>query len=335
MPNLKDIEKRITSVSSQKKITRTMEMVAAAKIRRATERMIAATPYADAMVETLAYVATQTGGAESVLLRDREDVKNLLVVVVVSDRGLAGGFNSSVFRYVERLVKRKAAEGVQVQIAACGKKAISYFTYRKITPVLEIRDRSADPSPDDAAALAAYAIAGYEDGSLDEVIVVYNHAKNAAEQILREERVLPVDTSSFEEGKVGSAAGFGAEGVENLSSRDAAVQAVSAGAAVSAAQKDPSEDTLTKKQHGSIDFEPSEGVVLDSLLPAYVRTVFYHALIDSAAGEQGARRTAMKAATDNATEIANTLKRLYNRVRQGAITTEISEIVGGAAALEE
>jgi len=334
MPSLKDLEKRINSISSTKQITRTMEMVAAAKIRRATERMVAATPYADAMVETLSFLATRAQSLNAPLLKTHDEVKNTLIVVVVSDRGLAGGFNSNVFRYVERLIKRKTADGTQVHIAACGKKAASYFNYRKMTPVLEFRDHSADPTPDEAAALAAYAIGGFEDGSLDEVLVVYNHAKNAAEQTLREEQVLPVDTSRFEKSKLGSASGLGMLDTENLNSRDAALQSI-VGSVVTAAQAEAEEEEDPNRKHGDIEFEPSEEVVLENLLPAYVRTVFFHALIDSAAAEQGARRTAMKAATDNATEIGDALKRLYNRVRQGAITTEISEIVGGAAALEE
>lgn len=298
MPNLHDIERRISSVSSTKQITRTMEMVAAATIRRSTERVDAATPYSTSMAEILANVAKRVGGSENALLQKHDEIKNVLVVAVVSDRGLAGGFNSNILRYVERLMKEKQAAGVQVHLAACGKKAIGYFNYRKITPVLEFKDLSANPTVDEAIALATYAIAGYTDGSLDEVIVVYNHAKNAAEQILREELVLPIDTDVLvKEGAV------------------------------------PAEEG--EKFESEFDFEPSAEFVLENLLPAYVKTTLYHALIDSAAAEQGARRTAMKAATDNATEMVGTLTRLYNRVRQGAITTEISEIVGGAAALEE
>ena len=297
MPNLHDIERRITSVSSTKQITRTMEMVAAAKIRRATERVASATPYSDSMMEMLANVAERVGGSENALLRKHDEIKNVLVVVVVSDRGLAGGFNSYVLRHAESLMKAKQAAGASVQIVACGKKAGGYFSYRKITPVLEFKDLSADPTVEEASAIATYAINGYETGELDEVIVVYNHAKNAAEQTLREELVLPVDTN-----------------------------ALLAEAGLDAGEEQPT--TLS----GDVVFEPDAAGVLDRLLPAYVRTTIYHALIDSAAGEQGARRTAMKSATDNANDVVELLTRLYNRVRQGAITTEISEIVGGAAA---
>ena len=299
MPNLHDIERRINSVASTKQITRTMEMVAAAKIRRATERVEAATPYSNSMMEMLANVAERVGGSENALLQKHDEVKNVLVVVVVSDRGLAGGFNSNVLRHVEQLMKEKQAAGAQVDIVACGKKAVGYFNYRKIVPALEFKDLSADPTVEEASAIAAYAIDGYEKGELDEVILVYNHAKNAAEQRLREELVLPIDTAALLEKPAADA------------------------------------EAATSELSGDVVFEPSADGVLDRLLPAYVRTTLYHGLIDSAAAEQGARRTAMKSATDNANEMVETLTRLYNRVRQGAITTEISEIVGGAAALED
>lgn len=301
MPNLHDIERRIGSVSSTKQITRTMQMVAGAKIRRASERVQDATPYADSMVEMLASVAKRVGGSENALLRKHDEVKNVLLVAVVSDRGLAGGFNSNILRHADHLMKEKQAAGAAVQIVACGKKAVGYYTYRKIEPVLGFIDMSANPTVDEAASVAAYAIEGYANGDIDEVIVLFNHAKNAAEQVLCEELVLPVDASALE------------------------VELVADGAEVG---EEP-------KIEGDVIFEPSIEAVLDCLLPAYVRTVLYQALIDSAAAEQGARRNAMMAATDNATDVIETLTRLYNRVRQGAITTEISEIVGGAAALED
>ena len=293
MPNLHDLERRINSVNSTKQITRTMEMVAAAKIRRATDRVEAATPYSDSMAEMLANVAATTGGADNALLQTHDEVKNVLLIAVVSDRGLAGGFNTNVLRHVEKIINARKGEGVSAQVVACGKKAVSYFSFRGIEPVLVFKDQSADPTVDEAASIANLAITGYESGEYDQVVLVYNHAKNAAEQQLREELVLPIDAQGFAE--------------------KAEEQQVS----------------------GDVIFEPSSEAVLESLLPAYVKTMIYHALVDSAAGEQGARRTAMKSATDNANEMVETLQRYYNRVRQGAITTEINEIVGGAAALEE
>lgn len=299
MPNLHDIEKRIKSVSSTMKITRTMEMVAGAKVKHATERIETAAPYADSMTEMLQGVAARVQASENPLLEKRGVIKRMLVVAVVSDRGLAGGFNSNVLRSIEKTIRAKKAQGVEVDVIACGKKAIGFFKYRKITPVLEFKDLSADPTLEEANAIADYAVKAYEEGSIDEVVLVYNHAKNVAEQVLRTDVILPIDT-----------------------------QAVMTAAAEQA-------EATTDSVPASVEFEPEPAEVLARLLPAYVRTSIYRALIDSAAGEQSARRTAMHSATENATEMVETLSRLYNRVRQGAITTEITEIVGGAAALEE
>ena len=300
MPNLHDIERRIGSVSSTKQITRTMEMVAAAKIRRASERVYNALPWASAISEMLISTAKYAPLDSEPLLATHDEVKRALIVVIASDRGLAGGFNSNVLRHAEKLIKEKERQGIEVEIVACGTKAIGYFSYRNIVPIFEFRDLSADPTYEEAAEISQFAGDSYREGKLDEVIIVFNHAKNAAEQQLREELLLPVDTSAFE-----------------------------------AAKAETADESAGEKLEGDVIFEPSPEAVLDQLLPAYVRTTLYHALIDSAAAEQGARRNAMMSATDNATEMVNTLTRLYNRVRQGAITTEISEIVGGAAALED
>lgn len=293
MANLRDIKKRINSVNSTRQITRTMEMVATAKIRRATDRVQAATPYSDSMMEMLGGVAEHASGVEHPLLLKHEEEKRALVIAVVSDRGLAGGFNSNVLRDVERYIARKAEQGVDVDIIACGKRGISYFRYRKYEPVMEFRDLSADPTMDEARQIAAYAIDRYSANEVDEVYVVYNHARNAADQDLIEEAILPIEPGDL----------------------------------VTASDEN--------KAQASYEFEPDPKAVLANLLPAYVETRVYHALVDSAAAEQGARRKAMKSATDNADEMVKTLTRSYNRARQGAITTEINEIVGGAAALED
>lgn len=332
MPNLRDIEKRINSVSSTKQITRTMEMVATAKIRRATDRMVSSTPYASSMVEMLSYVKSRVKDDENPLFVKHDIIENVLIIVIASDRGLAGGFNSTIFRHVEKLKKEKEAMGATVQIAACGKKTIGYFTYRKVMPVLEFRDLSADPSVEQVNKIASYAMGAYADGSLDEVIVVYNHTKNAAEQILHEEVILPLNPDSINNERLGS---FGGKKGTTAHSKDASavVAQTLIDSAISSAGKVAEENSRVIA--GDIAFEPDEKSVLGSLIPAYVKSVIYHALIDSAAAEQGARRTAMKAATDNATEMVESLSRVYNRVRQGAITTQITEIVSGAAAMED
>ena len=305
MPTLRDIKKRINSVQNTKQITRTMEMVAAAKISRASARVTAATPYSDSMTEMLGSVAGHASALDHPLLAVREDRKRVLVITVVSDRGLAGGFNSNVLRKVENFIRKQEAQGIECEVVACGKKAAAYFKYRGIAPLMTFRDLSADPTLDEAREIAAEAIERYTSTDLDEVVIVYNHARNTADQDLRLEQVLPIAADSF-------AAFAGQE--------DAAVS--------EAEHEEESSGT-------SYEFEPDPEDVLAGLLPAYVQTCIYHALIDSAAAEQGARRKAMKAATDNAEEMITTLTRIYNYARQGAITTEISEIVGGAAALED
>ena len=305
MPNLHDIERRIKSVESTKQVTHTMQMVAAAKIRHSQERVEAATPFANAMEELLGNIG-RMGGCNAALTKPHDEAKNVLLIVMVSDRGLAGGFNSSILRRAERVMKECQAEGKNVSVVACGKKAIAYFKYREIEPVLVFRDLSADPRVEEAEAISDYAIVSYLKGNIDECYVIYNHAKNAAEQVPIERQLLPVDLKYFvPEGEVFKFGGI--------------------------MEPDPDNPNL----HGAIEYEPSEEVVLDKLLPEYMSGCLYYLLIDSAAAEQAARRNAMKNATDNANEMIETLNRLYNRVRQGAITTEINEIVGGAAALED
>ncbi len=309
MPNLHDIERRINSVTSTKQITRTMEMVAAAKIRRASERVENALPWACAISDMLISTAKHAPLSSEPLLQEHDEVKRALVVVVASDRGLAGGFNSNVLRHADKLIHRLERDGVEVEVAACGKKAIGYFSYRGIKPVFEYAGLSADPTYEEAAELSLYVGDGYHYGKLDEVFIVYNHAKNAAEQTLVEQQVLPIKEESYRE----------------LLGLDGAKEDVFK-------SFQPRDD---ESLPGDIDFEPDAESVMFYLMKAYLRNSFYYALIDSAAGEQGARRNAMKSATDNANEMVSTLTRIYNRVRQGAITTEITEIVGGAAALEE
>ncbi len=309
MPNLHDIERRINSVSSTKQITRTMEMVAAAKIRRATDRMQDALPWANALSDMMVSTAKYAPLDSEPLLVHHDEVKRAAIVVVSSDRGLAGGFNSNVLRHAEKLIKEKERRGVEVEVIACGKKAMGYFSYRNIKPVLSFRDLSADPTYAEAAQIAQYIGAGYREGRLDEAMIVFNHARNGAEQVLIDQQVLPLTPQTFAE----------VLGIVPKKEEDVLDQ-----------YRDNE-----KKLVGDVDFEPDAQTVMGELMRAYMLNTFYYALIDSAAAEQGARRTAMKSATDNATEMVETLTRLYNRVRQGAITTEISEIVGGAAALED
>ncbi|MDR1358622.1 MAG: F0F1 ATP synthase subunit gamma, partial [Coriobacteriales bacterium] len=199
MPNLKDIKKRITSVESTKQITRTMEMVATAKIRRATDRIVAATPYATAMLEVLEAVASKASGVDSPLLHTHEHLKRIVVICVVSDRGLAGGFNYNVLRAADRFIQERAAEGIACDVIVCGKKGLPYFKYRKISVALSFRDQSADPELAQAREIGSYIIEAYSSGHVDQVVVFYNHAKNVADQVVTAEQILPIDGYVFAE----------------------------------------------------------------------------------------------------------------------------------------
>ena len=328
MPNLRDIKKRISSVESIKQITRTMEMVATAKIRRATDRIVAATPYAMAMVAVLESIAARAQASENPLLARHESVKRIAVITVCSDRGLAGGFNSNVLRATDRFIAQQRAEGIECDIISCGKKALAFFKYRKLPVLLSFRDQSADPQISQAREIASFVIDAYANEKVDRVVIFYNHAKNIADQVLTSEVILPIEKVTYHE--------IGEEehlAVHTDESAKAAAAHVSA--ALSEARALAQRASSAGEAQGEFDYEPSAAAVLDTLLPAYVETRIYHALLDSAAGEQGARRKAMKSATDNANEMVTTLTRVYNRARQGAITTEITEIVGGAAALED
>ena len=327
MPNLHDIDRRINSVKSTKQITRTMEMIAAAKIRKARERVETTIPYTQGMAVTVSRVVDRLGDSNNPLLKVHDEVKRVLIVSVVSDRGLAGGFNGNVLRASERIIKQKKAQGAECDVIACGKKAISYFRYRQIDPIMEFAGLSEEPTMGEAIQLGNFAMEKYADGTYDEVILVYNHARNAGDLVLRAEYLLPVRRVVFVDAYK-AIPNWLAPMSAFVSTMDLDyLKKIASGADASEADEQVIEPDL--------EFEPSQEEVLWTMMPAYMRTMFYQTLIDSAAGEQGARRNAMKAATDNANEIEINLTRLYNRVRQGAITTEINEIVGGAAALED
>lgn len=296
MANLRDIKTRITSVQSTRQITRTMEMVATAKIRKAQERIESARPYALSMMEVLGNVARFAKGATHPLLAEHETTKRAVVIAVTSDRGLCGAFNSNILRMTEDFVRERSAEGVEVDIVSVGKKAGGYFRYRGIEPIAAYRDISDKPTFMDAKSIASHVIGAYSADELDQVVIAFNRFKNVAEQKPELHQLLPIERRVMD-----AAAG----------------------------------DVEAAELSAEYTFEPDAESVLELLLPTYVETLVYRALMESAASEHGARRTAMKSATDNATEMIGTLTRSYNRARQAAITTEIAEIVGGAAALED
>ena len=297
MPNLRDIKKRIESTSSTRQITRTMEMVSTAKIRKAQEAIESARPYALSMMEVLGNVALFVSGASHPLLEKHGKFERIVVIPVTSDRGLAGAFNSNILRMAEASIAEAREKGAEVDIVAVGKKAVNYFKYREMTPIASFRGISEKPTFADARAIAHEVIGRYGSGEIDAVTILFNRFKNVAEQKPEIHQLLPIERTTLDDAGAGVTAGGGI----------------------------PPE----------YSFEPDAETVLDRLLPTYVETLVYRALMESAASEQGARRTAMKSATDNATDMIATYTRIYNRARQASITNEIAEIVGGAAALED
>lgn len=296
MPNLRDIKQRIDSTHSTRQITRTMEMVSTAKIKKAQERIEAARPYALSMMEVLGNVARFAIGAQHPLLIEHDKRERVIVISVTSDRGLAGAFNSNIIRLTETLMREENDKGATVDLVAVGKKAGAYFRYRGVEPIAAYRDISDKPTFADAKSIAAHVIGAYADGECDAVYVAFNHFKNVADQKPEIHQLLPIERRVMDEA---------------------------------------AEDVEAAKINAEYQFEPDPESVLELLLPTYVETLIYRALMESAASEHGARRKAMKSATDNASEMITTLTRSYNRARQAAITQEIAEIVGGAAAQED
>lgn len=294
MANLRDIKKRITSVQSTRQVTRTMEMISTAKIRKAQERIEGSRPYSDAMAEMLGRVARQVSGASHPLLEVREDQKRAAVIVVGSDRGMAGGFSSAIIHMAQEYMAEKQAIGCEVELITVGRKAAGYFRYRNVELALALEGMSTNPRNTDAKAIADRVIRGYALAEYDEVVILHNRFISVGEQRPERTLLLPFSTEEVETEKV--------EG---------------------------------DKIAGEYIFEPSAEAVLERLIPSFVESRIFAALLDSAASEHAARRKAMKAATDNATEMIGTLTRSYNRARQSVVTTEIAEIVGGAAALED
>jgi F-type H+-transporting ATPase subunit gamma len=296
MATLRDIKNRIGSVQSTRQITRTMEMVSTAKLKKAQTRIENARPYALAMAEVLGNVVRYVDDVSHPLLELRPERRRVALISIVSDRGFAGAFNSNIIRLTERTMAELTAEGIEVEMIFAGKKILGYFRYRGVEPAVSLVGNSDKPSYEEARSIAAHVMREYEAGEVDAVYVLFNRFKNIADQVPEMRQLLPIEH-------------------EVLDSAEASVAAAG--------------------RNLEYLFEPSSKQVLADLLPTYVEALIYRSMLESAAAEQGARRTAMKSATDNASEMITTLTRSYNRARQDAISTEIAEIVGGAAAQED
>ena len=304
MASLKEVRSRIQSVTSTQQITKAMKMVAAAKLRRAQDNIIRMRPYAQRLNTILANL-TRTADAD--IVSDygvARDVRKVLVIAVTSDRGLAGAFNSNVFKGVNALIAERYANlpATSISVLAIGKKAHDYYT-RKGNIVGNFTHVFAKLSFETVREAAEVAMDGFRNGSYDEVVMVYNEFKNVATQIVRTEQLLPLEQV--------------AAVLAPATPREAKIANVLAEATANV-------DYL---------FEPNKEEIVQTLIPQSLKIKLYKAVLESNASEHGARMTAMDKATDNAGELLKALKLTYNWTRQAAITTEILEIVGGAEAL--
>ncbi len=294
MASVQDIKRRIRSVRNTRKITRAMELVAAAKLRRAQARIEAMRPYADRMMELMAGTARASSSFRGFPLLQRRDVGTALVVALTGDRGLAGAFNAQVLREAFALERRLRAEGAQVRFAVSGKKGASTLRFRGYDVERAWSGFSDQPGYVDAQGMAHHVSELYAQGEVDSVRIVYNHFESALVQRVVETEILPIPEHIFEH--------------DEAEERHQALV-------------------------GDFIYEPEPEQILERLLPVYIETEIYRALLESAASEQGARMTAMRNASKNAGELIDNLTLAMNRARQSEITQEILEVVAGADAL--
>lgn len=289
------LRRRIKSVNSTKKITRAMELIAATRIVKAQQRVAAARPYAEQITAVIQSLASSGAGAGQPLLTPKDNARVIGYIVIAGDRGLAGAYNSQVIRLVERALLADVAAGREYRIIAVGKKAEDYFRFRKYNVEAAFKGFTDSPSYENARAIAAAVMSRFDAGDIDHVELAYTQFLSAGSQRATLRRFMPMEIE-----------------VAATGAHDEAAPAKS-----------------------DYEFEPEPNVILGSLLPRYVESRLFAALLDAAASEHAARQRAMKSATENAGELVKKLSRQMNTARQAAITTEIMEIVGGAEALND
>jgi F-type H+-transporting ATPase subunit gamma len=292
--SVQDIKRRIRSVRNTRKITRAMELVAAAKLRRAQTRIEAMRPYAETMRELIAGVGRAAASVRLPLLEQREQVDSVLIVPLTGDRGLAGAFNAQVLRRALGLERQLSGEGKKITWLAIGKKGRSTLVFRKKTLAGEFVGFTDRPAYADAQAIAHRAAELFTNGEVDRVVLVYNTFVSALTQRVTQQDLLPISADILEKSE---------------------------------------EEARDDAMRGDFIFEPEPEEILERLLPVYLETQLYRALLESAASELGARMTAMRNASKNAGELIDRLTLQMNRARQAEITQEILEVVGGAEAL--
>jgi len=298
MANLQDLRRRVRSVRNMQKITKAMKMVAAARLRRAQERVVAARPYANTMTRVLGRLAERTGDFHHPLLDARGD-EHIVVALITADKGLCGGFNTNLIKAAQQFIREHS--GKNIELVAIGRKGRDSFRRRPVKIIgeyINVTARAVDHQ--DAAAIARDLMDMFtaEDSTIDKVYLIYNEFKSVLSQRVTVRQLLPV----------------GAEALE---------------------AEAPPETRQTAEGTATVDYlyEQSPAQIFGDLLPRYVETQMFYALLESIASEHGARMTAMDSASKNAGEVIETLTLNMNRVRQASITREIIEVVSGAQAL--
>jgi F-type H+-transporting ATPase subunit gamma len=288
---LKEVRNRIKSVQSTQQITKAMKMVSAAKLRRAQDAIVQMRPYAQKLQGMLGNIVGNAEGDIDLALAKQRPVEKVLIIVITSDRGLCGGYNSNLIKLVKQHIAANYATQFangKVEILPLGKKGYEHFTKNKFKVIDSYWNIFGDLNFENVVSAAKYALDAFAKGEIDAVDLVYSEFKNAATQKFIAEPFLPV------------------------------------------------KKTESKKGNVKVDFifEPDKTVLLQELMPKILNIQLYKAILDAHASEHGARMTAMDKATENANELLKALKISYNRARQAAITTELTEIVSGAAALQ-
>ena len=283
----REIKTKIKSVQNTRKVTRALEMVSAAKIRRAQERMKISRPYARAMRQVIGHLAQANTDFQHPYLVEREKVERVGYIIVSSDRGLAGGLNNNLFRKTLGEMRKWQDQGAQVDVVTIGQKASVFFRRIKVDMVGSVSHLGDAPHVEQLIGVVKVMLDAYESGKVDRVVLVYNHFVNTMSQKAAFDQLLPLP---------------------------------------------PAEESVAKHDWDYI-YEPDAKTVLEHVLVRYVESLVYQAVLENVASEHAARMVAMKSASDNASKMIGTLQLSYNKARQAAITQEISEIVGGAAAV--
>jgi F-type H+-transporting ATPase subunit gamma len=293
---VQDLKRRIRSIRNTQKITKAFELVASARLRRAQARIEAMRPYADRMMELMIGTARASTSLRGLALLQRREVRTAAIVPLTGDRGLAGAFNAQVLRQAFAIERRLRGEGVEVRWLVAGKKGRSTLRFRRYELEQAWTGFSDRPSYSDAQAIANRLAELYASEEVDQVVIVYNHFVSALVQNVVEQELLPIPEQLLEREEEGA--------------HEAALL-------------------------GDFIYEPEPEEILERLLPVYVETELYRALLESAASEQGARMTAMRNASNNASDLIGSLTLEMNRARQAEITQQILEVVAGADALTQ